>query len=136
MMMKHIKDQSDNEQKMKDDNFEVTNKQTDPDYETIHFNRGQSIKRSKTQIERIDADEDLDEIETASVLDFSSKKRELVIGIDRKPEIKPLSVFKLSDTSGSAMSSLESVSLSPDTANERSIKMMIMFWNRGILFKE
>ena len=42
MMMKHIKDQSDTEQKMKDDNFEVTNKQTDPDYETIHFNRQSS----------------------------------------------------------------------------------------------
>ena len=81
--------------------------------------RGQSIKRSKTHFERIEADV-LDEIETASVLDFSSKKRELVIGIDRKPEIKPLSVFKLSDTSGSAMSSLESVSLSPDTTNEVS----------------
>ena len=86
---------------------------------TNSVDRGQSIKRSKTHFERIEADV-LDEIETASVLDFSSKKRELVIGIDRKPEIKPLSVFKLSDTSGSAMSSLESVSLSPDTTNEVS----------------
>ena len=85
MMRKHLREDT-VEKKMKEDSFEVTNKQTDPDYETIHFNRGRGSQRRATE----------DKIESASVLDFSSKKRELVLGIDRKPELRPLSAFKQS----------------------------------------
>ena len=85
MMRKHLREQTDAvEQKMKEDSFEVTNKQADPDYEAIHFNRGRGSQRRATE----------DKIESASVLDFSSTKRELVLGIDRKPELRPLSAFK------------------------------------------
>ena len=84
MMRKHLREDT-VEKKMKEDSFEVTNKQADPDYETIHFNRGRGSQRRAE-----------DKIESASVLDFSSKKRELVLGIDRKPELRPLSAFKQS----------------------------------------
>ena len=38
--------------------------------------------------------DDFRDIDSNSVLDFSARKRNLVLGIDRKPEIKPLSIFK------------------------------------------
>ena len=86
MMRKHLREHDAVEQRMKEDSFEVTNKQADPDYEAIHFNRGRGSQRRAAE----------DKIESASVLDFSSKKRELVLGIDRKPELRPLSAFKQS----------------------------------------
>ena len=42
MMRKHLRndDEDETEKRMKEDNFEISCKQTDPDYEAIHFNRG------------------------------------------------------------------------------------------------
>ena len=100
MMRKHLRndEEDENVKRMKEDNFEIVRKQTDPDYEAIHFNRGRAggvsgrNKQDETKMAKADS---FDLIESASVLDFSSKKRELVLGIDRKPELKPLSAFKL-----------------------------------------
>ena len=92
--MKHLRD--DTKKKMEEDNFDVSNKQTDPDYEAIHFNRQRSL-RGAGNTENVEPDV-FDSIETASELDFSSHKRELVLGIDRKPEIKPFEVFKFNKT--------------------------------------
>ena len=90
MMRKHLREDKDVERRMKEDSFEVDNSQADPDYETIHFNRGRGSQRKTSE------PDSQDKIESASVLDFSSKKRELVLGIDRKPELRPLSAFKQS----------------------------------------
>ena len=87
----------DQEVKMIEDNFEIINKQADPDYEAIHFSKNKKLGRNNDDI-KLEGLEDLnietfDRIETSSVLNFSSEKRDLVLGIIRKPEIKPLSVF-------------------------------------------
>ena len=92
----------DQEAKMREDNFVITNIQADPDYEAIHFNKFRKLGK-------VDGDDDegeiglegledlnienFDQLETSSVLNFSSEKRDLVLGIIRKPEIKPLTVF-------------------------------------------
>ena len=97
MVRKHLprEDAQEAETRMKEDSFELVHKQADPDYETIHFNRGGKAASSRNTKQLSRETDNLDKIESASVLDFSSKKRELVLGIDRKPEIKPLSAFKL-----------------------------------------
>ena len=99
-MMRRPLEDEENLKKMKEDNFELSRKQTDPDYEAIHFNRGNATnsvfkKDLDKNISTVVSANAFDEIETASVLDFSSKKRELVLGIDRKPEIRPLAAFKI-----------------------------------------
>ena len=101
MMRKHLRNNDDDDEtarRMKEDNFEISRKQTDPDYEAIHFNRGAAggaSGRNKPVEPKTVKPDSFDIIESASVLDFSSKKRELVLGIDRKPELKPLSAFKM-----------------------------------------
>ena len=121
MMRKHIRGETEAEKRMKEDSFEVTHKQTDPDYETIHFNRGQgSQRRANERVnERASEPNPLDKIESASVLDFSSHKRDLVLGIDRKPELKPLSVFKHSlDDHEKDLANLDCTSLELDINEE------------------
>ena len=85
------------EVKMIEDNFDIVNRQADPDYEAIHFSKSKKVGRNDNDV-NLEGLEDLnietfDRIETSSVLNFSSEKRDLVLGIIRKPEIKPLSVF-------------------------------------------
>ena len=92
-----VKLRKDQEVQMIEDNFEITNKQTDPDYEAIHYSKYKRLGKNDDEI-KLEGLEDLnvetfDRIETSSVLNFSSEKRDLVLGIIRKPEIKPLSVF-------------------------------------------
>ena len=95
-MVVRNRNQDDNIKKMEEDSFELALKQTDPDYEAIHFSRGKAMGSNKNIKNNITKQVCVGEqVERASVLDFSSKKRELVLGIDRKPEIKPLSVFKV-----------------------------------------
>ena len=55
-------------------------------------------------------------IDTNSVLDFSAQRRNLVLGIDRKPEIKPLAIFKIDTDIIETMESL------PSEINETEIK--------------
>ena len=88
-----VKIRKEQEVKMIEDNFEITNRQADPDYEAIHFSK--SKKHDDIRLEGIEDlnIETFDRIETNSVLNFSSEKRDLVLGIIRKPEIKPLTVF-------------------------------------------
>ena len=114
-MMRRSLDDEENVKKMKEDNFELARKQTDPDYEAIHFNRGKAInsviqKDLDKNISTVVSANAFDNIETASVLDFSSKKRELVLGIDRKPEIRPLAAFKLGHSAESSSDDGDSVS--------------------------
>lgn len=102
--------------KMIEDNFEITNKQTDPDYEAIHFNKQKKLLKKNEEGDRIMRTDDLnieafDRLETSSALNFSAEKRDLVLGIIRKPEIKPLCVFNKDRVTGQESSketSLES----------------------------
>ena len=112
MMRKHLREDKDVERRIKEDSFEVNNRQADPDYETIHFNRGRGSQRKATE------PDPQDKIESASVLDFSSKKRELVLGIDRKPELRPLSAFKQSPQNNDDLSLETDVNEEAETISE------------------
>ena len=113
MVRKHLprEEAQEAETRMKEDSFELVTKQADPDYETIHFNRGGKAASSRNTNQLSRETDNLDKIESASVLDFSSKKRELVLGIDRKPEIKPLSAFKLDKCEDSASEDTDTLDL-------------------------
>ena len=105
--------------KMIEDNFEITNKQTDPDYEAIHFNKQKKLLKKNEEDDGIMRTDDLnietfDRLETSSALDFSAEKRDLVLGIIRKPEIKPLCVFNKDRVSGQESSKETSLEIEVD----------------------
>ena len=67
-------------------------KESDPDYESVEFPDENSLKNPLFSELLCD---NFRNIDNNSELDFSTHKRNLVLGIDRKPEIKPLPIFKI-----------------------------------------
>ena len=71
----------------------------DIDYESFAFPHEKShkvqVNNNVDPINSVILDDKKVTNDNISELDFSIRKRELVLGIDRKPEIKPLALFKL-----------------------------------------